>query len=207
MLSDSLGEYLTLAELGLQYRKPSNGVLGYSSATSLFAFVDAVGSYHRDHDTFRIRIEGQPVPITTAGEHFFILNSDYFGCDLTRVSLKEIYETARCPLTHNAVLAEGLILSAGEPMPDIAVTRDGVEIYLPGFLQRCQRALPLFLAAAPGIVPGSRALLDLERRLRATGVRRVSERRVPGPITNFGGSTPASAVGTPPNRFRSRRRI
>jgi hypothetical protein len=204
MLRESLAEYLELARLGTEFKKKNGGALGYPSAVCLLSIVDTIGSYHRADAGFTVMIEGKATPIATTSEHVFILNSPYFGCDLTMAALKEIYALMRSSLVHNAVLGRGLDLFVGEERTDLRVTADGVEMYLPGFLARCSRACESFLAVADKVVPNSQAMTELAARTRVADVRRTAETRVPASPW-VGESAQASGMGRPeppPRNFR-----
>jgi hypothetical protein len=204
MLRESLEEYLVLAEIGINFEKKNKGVLGYPSATLLFAVVDAIGSYHRGDPKFTVTVDGEPKPIIETGDHVLILNSGYFGCELSEHALREIYSLMRSSLTHNAVVGRGLSLHVGEVRPAIRATATGVELYLPGFLESCKKAMEKFIAVADKVVPTSKAVADLEAKTRVAEVRRSTEPRVPA--VDFGQSAQASAMGSTPRPPRDYRK-
>ena len=180
MVRESLSQYLELARLGIDRAD----VLGYAAATLLFAFVDAVGSYHRRHPTFRVRLEGEELAINQPHDHLRILNSAYFGLDLTGDQINRLYGLTRSPLTHNAVLGAGCVLWAGTPAREaIAEERGLLHIYLPGLLERCENARGLFLTVAEEVIPESRAVQELQEKEES---REVQVRRVMAELAGSG---------------------
>ena len=57
MVRTALREYLELARRGIS----NSGVLGYPVATILCAFIDAIGSDHRDVATFKVGVDATEV--------------------------------------------------------------------------------------------------------------------------------------------------
>ena len=201
MLREALPEYLTLARMGISHRKANGGALGYPSATSLFAVVDAIGSYHRGDPKFTVQVDGKAVTIDRTGDHILILNSAYFGFDLTGDALREIYRLNRSPLTHNAVVGDGQRLWVGEPVrPAIESKADGIHVYLPGFLERCEKAVEQFLAVADTVVPKSLAVEELNAKAARSHDDEV--KAWPGGIT---ATAQVTGMGRLPDRLRSRR--
>ena len=161
MARKSLPEYLTLAKLGVD-----RGGLGCPTATVLFAVIDSIGSCHRKHPTFTVRVGDADLAITQQDHHLRILNAPYFGgnngCDLTTVQINRIYRLARSPLTHNAVVGSGCLLWEGSPARPAIEELDGViHISLPALLKRCAEAVDRFLPVADQIIPVSLAGQDL----------------------------------------------
>lgn len=173
MLRESLQEYVQLAGLGANFRKPDGGILGYPTATLLFSVIDSIGSFHMGHSTFTVDVEGAARKITNTGDHFLILNSSYFGLGLTDAQVWDVYALSRCPLTHNALLGDGHYLIGGDVQGEPFRFEDGVVIVnVRALLARCDLAVQRFLADAPAIVPDSATV----RQLRDEAVERARSR-------------------------------
>lgn len=119
MLKESLDETLEAAKFCSDYKKTdtkwdkfaTGGCLGYPSAILLFSLVDTIGSYFRKNSDFKILIDGKQEIINAAGwEHFKILNSKYFNQNLSKQSLKLLYEKSRSCLIHNSVLGSNIVM-------------------------------------------------------------------------------------------------
>lgn len=162
MVRVSLREYLELARIGINRQA---GVLGYPSATLLFAFIDAVGSYHRGNASFGVRVGGSDLGISTPEHHMRILNSEYFLLNLTSEQINRLYRLTRSPLTHNGLVGAGVVLWPGEP-GGAAIEEIGgvIHIRLAGLLTCCEEACERFLAVAHLIVPQSEAVRELREK-------------------------------------------
>jgi hypothetical protein len=202
MVRASLGEYLALARLGIDRKE---GVLGYPTATVLFAFIDSIGSYHRDVAFFTVRIDDKEVGIALPEHHMRILNSDYFGLTLTGEQINRIYRLARSPLTHNGLVGAGVCLWPGEA-DGAAIDEDNglINVRLAGFLTRCEEAHKRFMLVADKIVPGSapiRELHEKEDTYEAQIRKSIATLDKLGPIETM----QASAMGSDRTRLRWRR--
>ncbi|PKO95724.1 MAG: hypothetical protein CVU12_08665 [Bacteroidetes bacterium HGW-Bacteroidetes-7] len=119
MLKESLDETLEAAKFCSDYKKTdtkwdkfaTGGCLGYPCAILLFSLVDTIGSYFRKNSDFKILIDGKQEIINAAGwEHFKILNSKYYNQNLSKQSLKLLYEKSRSCLIHNSVLGSNIFM-------------------------------------------------------------------------------------------------
>jgi hypothetical protein len=202
MLKESLPEYVRLARIGITTKKDADddGVLGYPSATLLLAVVDIIGSHLRKRqgaEPYTVTVPGtaKPQAIKNTGDHFLALNSPYFEYAFTAEQIDKLYQLSRCPLTHTGLLGPGRI-SVNDPIPGgIDFRADGVHIYLPDFLRRCERAVERFLADAPKHVAESAAVADLEQKLRAAA--RADDTEKLKPWGDLGQSAQASGMATP----------
>jgi hypothetical protein len=113
MLKESLDEYLEAAKYCCEYKKTDlkwgvfngQGCLGYPAGVLLFAIIDGIGSYFLKNKTIKIMIDQKQDYISGDGAQYFkILNSKYFGLQLSGKFIKELYKKYRCFLTHNASL-------------------------------------------------------------------------------------------------------
>jgi hypothetical protein len=202
MVRASLGEFLELARLGTGRKE---GVLGYPTATILFAFIDAIGSYHRDVASFTVRVDGKDVGITSPEHHMRILNSDYFGLQLSGEQINRLYRLTRSPLTHNGLVGAGMCLWPGDTNGAAIEEHDGLlNVRLAGLLSRCEEACKRFMLVAEKIVPGSAAIRELHEKedaYEAQIKKAMAELDKLGPIE----SMQASAMGSDRTRLRWRR--
>jgi hypothetical protein len=164
MARGSLPEYIVLAELGV-----ARGGVGCPTAMVLFALVDAIGSFHREHPTFTVKVGKQDLGIPHQNDHMRILNAPYFGdpsgLDLNAEQISRLYKLGRSPLTHNAVVAAGCLLVEGSPArPAIEESEGVIYIYLPELLLKCKEAVSRFLNVADAIIPASLAVRELVGR-------------------------------------------
>src|SRR6267142_1660006 len=108
LLRESVREYLEVAEYCVSYRKDARwgtaqvgGCLGYPGAVMLFSIVDTIGSFHRGSTGISVVVDGKAVEIRKKGfQHFFILNSDYYGQHLDERTIKRLYNNFRNLLMH-----------------------------------------------------------------------------------------------------------
>jgi len=165
MLKESLREYLHVAEFCIKFRKDDTwgsnqlgGCLGYPGAATMFCVVDAIGSYHRQLRSFKVLLDGSEREIVNDSfHHFFILNSDYYGQQLSEHVIRKLYENYRNLLLHNAALAIDHILFLGEPDgPAFPVQNGKPHVNVSAFLRITQRAAGKFLSHTETIVPRSR---------------------------------------------------
>lgn len=155
MVRGALPEYIRLAKVGVE-----QGGLGYPTATLLFAVIDAIGSYHKRVEDFRVTVDGQALGIPQDDKHFRILNATYFGdpngLGLTGRQIERVYARARCPVTHNASIGPGVMLIEGTTATHPIFDRDGwTFVHLPQLLECCERAVGRFLEVSDSIIPAS----------------------------------------------------
>jgi hypothetical protein len=196
MVRAALAEHLELARRGITPER----VLGYPTATILFAFIDAVGSYHRDVASFMVRVDGADLRITQPEHHMRILNSDYFGLNLTAEQINRLYRLTRSPLTHNGLVGAGTSLWPGEPgAAAIEVTNGLLNVRLAGLLTLCERAFERFSAEADTIVPNSapiRELREKEASYEAEIRKAMAQIGSLGPLESMQASAMGGAGGT-----------
>lgn len=164
LLRESVREYLEVAEYCVAYRKVISwgeaqvgGCLGCPAAVMLFSIVDTIGSFHRGRTDPPIEVDGKPVAIQRNGfQHFFILNSEYYGQRLDHRSLRKLYDNFRSLLVHNASLAPGHSLM-NDPSILVPFPVDGPSqcVNLPPFLEASRGAVRLFLDRLDHLIPGS----------------------------------------------------
>ncbi len=114
MLNESLNEMLTAAKYCIEYRKDSNGNLGWPAAVLLLSIIAAIGSYFEDDKNINIIIDNQSFKIKGTNDHFYILNSKYFNLNLSLDTVQKIYGNYRCPLIHNANLPPEHFMEIGD---------------------------------------------------------------------------------------------
>lgn len=170
MLKESLPEYLEAAKFCCYYRKndpkwdsfQGDGCLGYPGGVLLFSIVDSIGSYFAKDKSLEILVDGKKTHIISDGwEHFKILNSKYFGQNLSSKFLKALYAKFRSQLTHNSVLGKHAYL-----FPD---TQFGDQVFLETllnehptyiismrpFYELCANAVKIFVNDIDNVVPNS----------------------------------------------------
>lgn len=91
---DAIEEYLEIAKVSIDRRKPDGGIYGYPAALLLFCVIDALGA-----------------SLTTGNEHFMVLKQSPFNCKLDNQQVKSLEKWYRNPLAHNAMIAPGVCLS------------------------------------------------------------------------------------------------
>ena len=108
---------------------------------------------------FTVIVDGKPRRIDGDGfKHLFIFNSELYGQPLSETQIKALYTSYRNPLTHNSVLATGVLLNKGDADDPIFYpnAEGGVEcVNLVGLLSITTRAVEEFLKVADSVVPGS----------------------------------------------------
>jgi hypothetical protein len=164
MLHESLREYLCVADWCVHYQKndswgpeQAGGRLGYPAAVMMFCITDTIGSFHRGDPNFSASVDGKAVPIRKQGfQHFYVLNSDYYGQDLTAAAIKRLYANFRDLLVHNSALAPEHYLVSQADVFDAFPVGDGHQLVnIDGFLRLSEGAVNLFLKRLSTIVPGS----------------------------------------------------
>lgn len=164
LLSESVQEYLAVAKYCVAYRKDRHwgedqvgGCFGYPAAVMLFSIVDTIGSFHRGRVDVKIEIDGKSTLIRKDGfQHFFILNSEYYGQRIDEKTIKKLYDNFRNLLVHNASLApENFLENAPHESVPFPVIDSRQFVNLPPFLEISRKATRLFLNRLDGLVPGS----------------------------------------------------
>lgn len=167
-IRESLPEYLHVAKYCVEYRKPAvpgqrPGCLGYPAAVMLFSIVDTIGSFYRGSNDLIIEIGGKRRSIRRdAHQHFYVLNSEYYGQSLDEDTIEKLYGNFRNLLVHNASLAPSHFLLNEPNVPDLFPRRDGALcVNLSPFLDKSREAARLFLDRLDQIVPGSKQAGDI----------------------------------------------
>lgn len=171
MLKESLNELIKAAKYCVTYKKTdkswgrfaTGGCLGFPGAIILFSIVDAIGSYYRRNKEFKIKIEGKERIINgNSYEHFFILNSKYFGQNLTEDFIKGLYSIFRSPLMHNAIIGKEALMipgpdKQGRVFYSLRPTGKGkYVISMVDFMSLSKKAIKLFMKDIDFIVPVSK---------------------------------------------------
>jgi hypothetical protein len=92
--ADAVDEYIELARIGIAYRKPDAGCLGYASTLLLFCAIDAI-SGHLGFDP----------------HSFGALNDPLFGLQLDGDQIESLKVWYRHALAHNGMIGPGAILT------------------------------------------------------------------------------------------------
>jgi hypothetical protein len=157
MLRESLPEMVRAAEWCIQTSKPGaepGSVHGYPGAVLLCAAIASIGSWTTDKRRAKDQFAAALVD-----ERLFDLGIDWDTADL-------VYDRVRNLLTHNAVVAQSVMLVRGSPL-DPAIVRDGdhLTINLGPLLEHTRNAVEkLVLSPDTYISPGSRAKSDLVKK-------------------------------------------
>jgi hypothetical protein len=164
MLRESMKEYLYVAGYCTRYRKAKSwpleqrgGCLGFPAGAMLLAIADAIGSFYRGSQGLAIRVDGKAVSIKRDGfQHFFILNSEYYGQQLSQKAIKQLYESFRNILLHNAALApeKCLVMESGKGPFPVIQGRQCVDVT--SFLAISRPAVKKFLARADSLAETSK---------------------------------------------------
>lgn len=184
MVQESFREILFTVRKCLDYRKiqdkdywstshnTPHGVLGFPSAILMFSLVDSIGSYYERNKEMQIKLRGEKntAIISTVESHFFILNSEYFNLNLSKVDITRVYE-CRNSLLHNNVLTKEiqLIYSSEKPFIHPITYQDGektetfFQIRLVSFLEACENAFKMFMSNREVI---KKNLIDSDRHLK-----------------------------------------
>jgi hypothetical protein len=140
MLNDSLTELCTIAKYCINTKKVSSTVktqeecyFGFPAAIFLFTITDTVGSFYEGDSTFEIECESATVTIDGGGwQHFYILNSHYYGLNLSKEVIKEIYQAYRNLLIHNGSIPRDHFLAIGNTADEaFIIKKDKKGIYYP----------------------------------------------------------------------------
>lgn len=168
MLSESLPEYLAMAEHAINTPKPGGtaaSCYGYPAAVLLFSIADAIGSYCAGNDAFKVDVDGRMVRIGSGEQRFYVLNSRYYGLALRGYQFSGLYTKFRGPLTHNAAMVPGVLLEKGDATTPVVYDHSDkpglIGLSLMPFLEVSRRAVGQFLGEHGGIVPTSGQWRDL----------------------------------------------
>ncbi len=173
MLQESLREYVSVADWCVRYRKDDSwgqeqvgGRLGYPAAVMMFCIVDTIGSFHRGDKNFSVPVGGESVTIRQQGfQHFYVLNSQYYGQSLSEASIKELYANFRDLLVHNAALApERFLVSDPTSANAFPVIQGRQLVNIDGFLDITKAAVTRFLEKVPTLVPRSSQEANIRRK-------------------------------------------
>lgn len=149
MLKESLTEMLIAADVCIHYRKNDGGCLGYPAALLLFSIADSIGSYHRENESIKIKIDGKERTIDNDGfQHFFIFNSKYYNLQLSEKMIKIIYNNFRSLLVHNSVIPENHFLTIDDPLNRPFCENDGFTYEITGATYPSVHLVPLYQATA-----------------------------------------------------------
>lgn len=111
-IAEAIKESMTIIEYclhknklsGLQSDDYSKSCYGYPAAILLFSIIDTIGSFFRGSQ-LRINVDSKERKISGTNDHLLILNHKrMFDLDLTEITIKDLYSTYRCKLTHNHAL-------------------------------------------------------------------------------------------------------
>lgn len=173
LIRESLTEYLEVAQYCVKYRKDSawpdaqqGGCLGYPAAVMLFSIVDTLGSFYHGRSDLNIMMDGKRVHIKKGGiQHYFILNSDYYGETLDGDTIKTLYSNFRNPLVHNASLAPSSFLRNLPDLHEAFPQRSGrLMVNVPAFLEISRGAVKRFLDRIDDVVPSSQKAENIHRK-------------------------------------------
>jgi hypothetical protein len=181
MLKESLDETLEAARFCIEYEKTderwgsyaTKGCLGFPGAILLFSIIDTIGSYFRKNNEFLIKVDDTLTPINKDGwEHFKILNSKYFGQNLSSEFIQQLYVMFRSYLTHNSILGKSSLMvpnnsSFGDTVKHQAfieeVNNEGDPVYiisLAELWELCRLAIDTFKRDIDNVVPSSKQGMD-----------------------------------------------
>jgi len=156
LLRESLPQYLKVAECCVSRQ------FGYPAAILLFSIIDTIGSYYRNNTNFTIIIDGKSRQIKKDGiQHFYVLNSDYYGLNITEKQIKKIYDNIRSLLVHNASLAPGHFLISTPGVDPFPINNTNQCINLDALLELSKKAVTSFIKNIDYIVPQSKQHEDI----------------------------------------------
>jgi hypothetical protein len=132
----------------------------------LFSIVDTMGSFYCGKTDLNIMIDGKRVHIRRGGfQHYFILNSDYYGETLDGATIKKLYENFRSPLVHNASLAPSSFLRNLPDVHEAFPQRCGMlMVNVPALLEISRGAVKRFLDRIDDVVPSSQQAGNIYRK-------------------------------------------
>lgn len=126
MLNCSLNEMLYVAKYSIDTRKEKienfkddKGCFGFPAAVLLFTITDTIGSMFRGTGIKIVRNGNKQDQIKGSyASHFYILNSSFYGQQLTTSVIDGIYRSYRDLLVHNSSLPQGYFLAIGSESDD-----------------------------------------------------------------------------------------
>ncbi|MDR1715680.1 MAG: hypothetical protein LBS20_07530 [Prevotella sp.] len=158
---EALEEMLETISFCLNYQKNKNktkwssnindlesGVLGLSATVLMLCIVDTIGSLNIDKE-LEFNINGKKeikrkIEDKNLSSYFWILNTDYFGLNLSKKDIEKIYGL-RCRLLHNSCLLDKTIISLSYQTPFIEKIINNNEtiyrIHLRSFYEICSEAV------------------------------------------------------------------
>jgi hypothetical protein len=161
--AESFKEVLTIAKYCVETRKTKKdhpkydgGIYGYPAVILLLPCIDSMGKYLADKK-YKVTVDEKEVKIK-ADKRFLVLNSNYFGLNLSELEMECLYKKFRNNILHEVIL-EDVILTA-KTDEDIFKFKDvkaveiskkktsvegGVEISVPNFYKLCEKAITTFL--------------------------------------------------------------
>lgn len=175
---ENLKEFLKLAEIGLSTRKADldgdmvkdEGCLGSPAAVLLFSIIDAIGSYHRGDRDLKVTNHRRPYIDDDGRVHFFVLNSHYFGQNLTGQEVQYLYSQYRSDLIHNAAVNAGVLIYNKDER-ELFPVRNGARIVnLYALFHATRAALDAFIDASRTVIAGSRTVRNLRPAPQASGL-------------------------------------
>ena len=148
MVIESLDESIFAVKLLLSHFKTSEeftpfrrGVLGYPATILMFSIIDTLGYLLIGE---LVSIDGLNKQIDKKNT-FRVLNSKFFGLDLTSVVIDKLYNYCRNQLTHNATLPKHFTLSLSDSVTFIQTTdlteKGKYVIHLLGMEKACLKAI------------------------------------------------------------------
>lgn len=167
MLLESLPQYVIAAEEAINTVLEGVGPLGYPAAVLLLCVIDAMGSYLRGKPEGIVTVDGISREIKSDSDHYLVLNSSYFGLNLSGTTFTDLNDQCRNPLVHNAVLGWDVRLVQQGFLDRGPVYRadDGMlEIDLMLLHEACKRASGKFMEDVERHVADSRAIRNLEKK-------------------------------------------
>jgi hypothetical protein len=161
LIEEAITDYLAIADHCIMTAKPTGGCYGYTTALLLFSIADAIGSFYRGNKSLTVIIDQKKETIIRNGfQHYFILNSEYYGQRLSKKDIKLLYDSYRCLLVHNAALAPEHFLDIGSPTDPPFAKRPGSNhidyVNLRPFVDLSHNAVSKFLTVSPSLIPQSK---------------------------------------------------
>jgi hypothetical protein len=175
MLKESLPELFLAAEYCVTFQKDPSlwgapGCYGFPAAVMLFTITDTIGSFHRGDKSFTMIVDGKKKTIDNDGaQHFYILNSIYFGLQLSESRIEKLYKNYRSVLLHNASMPLNHTLGIGLPSDPVFTDIQMGSIMVPivnlvPFLEATRVALIRFLQDIDSIVPTSHQVAVIQKK-------------------------------------------
>jgi hypothetical protein len=167
LLKDALCEFLIATEFCLKYRKPDGGSLGFPAAALMFSIADSLGSYHRQRPEFTVNVDGKKTAISGNNfQHYYIFNSSYYGLNLSKSTIRSLYEKYRCLLLHNTAMPLDGCLLFENVHSDHPFLIEGplLHVNVSAFFRVTQNAVRTFISQIDEVVPGSDQEQNINRK-------------------------------------------